>query len=533
MAARYGQRSSLELSWVARSIPTRMHESGDLTLQIRAGTFQVEIRAFVASPEAPLRRPDLGEPWPAQEVWVWVPNESFRQVEISGAAGIDPDRTTLPDEWRSYSAYLLDAEAILTLATSRRGEPTPPPNRLDVNREVWLDLDGGGASVSDSLGVEMHAGFRLELMEGDLGRVRSGTDDQIITRATEDGRPGVEIRRTSSTVVGEWRIEGGLSSLPAVGWSEDAQSSSTSLNLPPGYELIHASGVDRTPGTWTERWTLLGFFALLIIAIGVARVFGPAWGLVAFAGVGLSYHVDDAPLWIWLALAGLLALQRALGARSVERWVRRAYLLGVLLAALATVPFATLQLRNAHYPVLDRSGSDSYGGSYEEETPEWLSTDDMEGGTGERSLDEGMMAPGSDSPMGGGRYGIAGPEDNPDPHMAREAAMDAVRTAGSFAALSTLSRGDGSGGDWAMNANWLDPTAVVQTGFGMPTWRWRTYSLGFDGPVSGEHRISLWLAPPMAHSTPGQTNKGLCIESTRRGRGSYSSRRPRKLGVTT
>lgn len=447
--------------------PARLRPSGELTLQIRPGTLTVEIQAFLAAPDAPLARPALGEPWPAQEVWVWVPNEAFRQVEVTGVSGIDPDRTTLPPEWRSYSAYLFDESSTMSLVTSRRGEPTPPPNDLSLTRSVWLDESGTGATVEDTLSLTMRRGFRIELLEGSLGRVSSGTDDLLITVATEGGRPGVEVRSLSSALTGEWRIEGALSSLPAVGWSEDASSSSTNLNVPPGWELMHASGVDRAPGTWTDRWTLLGFFALLLISIAVGRVFGVPWGIVAFVGVGLAYHEDGAPRWLWFALAALLALHRALGARTFERWARWGYVVVMIAGAWIVVEFATTQLRNAHYPVLaggDGGGYGDYVETVEEETPEWLEEGDFgaddEGGMGMRreAASEASIST---------RYGIEGPGDY----------------RGGLDSLSS-------------NANWLDPTSVVQTGYGRPSWSWRSYFLGFDGPVAGEHRIALWLSPP-------------------------------------
>jgi TonB family protein len=71
----------------------------------------------------------------------------------------------------------------------------------------------------------------------------------------------------------------------------------------------------------------------------------------------------------------------------------------------------------------------------EEETPEWLQEqqqeDDTEGGTGKRHKDdEGAMGEESHEKTTN-RYGIEGPEDNPDPHMAREQAREDARQAAS------------------------------------------------------------------------------------------------------
>ena len=71
----------------------------------------------------------------------------------------------------------------------------------------------------------------------------------------------------------------------------------------------------------------------------------------------------------------------------------------------------------------------------EEETPEWLQEqqqeDDTEGGTGKRHKDdEGAMGEESHEKTTN-RFGIEGPEDNPDPVMAREQARDDARQAAS------------------------------------------------------------------------------------------------------
>ena len=50
-----------------------------------------------------------GAPWPEQEVWVFSPDNRLRQVELTGAPGVDPQRTNLPAEWRSLRAFLLRA----------------------------------------------------------------------------------------------------------------------------------------------------------------------------------------------------------------------------------------------------------------------------------------------------------------------------------------------------------------------------------------------------------------------------------------
>lgn len=69
----------------------------------------------------------------------------------------------------------------------------------------------------------------------------------------------------------------------------------------------------------------------------------------------------------------------------------------------------------------------------EEETPEWLDeskVEDDEGGKGKRHKDEEGQMGKKESQKTRNKFGIEGPQDNPDPHMAREEAKEMAREAG-------------------------------------------------------------------------------------------------------
>ena len=61
------------------------------------------------------------------------------------------------------------------LTVTRRGEPEPPPDRLVLQRELWMDLDGDGFTVRDNLSGELNRTWRLDLEPpGALGHVSVG-----------------------------------------------------------------------------------------------------------------------------------------------------------------------------------------------------------------------------------------------------------------------------------------------------------------------------------------------------------------------
>src|SRR5262249_54019148 len=151
-------------------------------VQLRAGTFTLEVTARTTGSPESLGPPKLPAPWPASETWVWEANEALRQVSVGGAPGVDPSRTSLHDAWRRLPAYDGGPQARLTLTTTRRGVPDPAPDRLALHRQIWMDVDGRGYSFQDRLTGTLSRTWRLDLdAEGVLGHVAVGGVDQLIT----------------------------------------------------------------------------------------------------------------------------------------------------------------------------------------------------------------------------------------------------------------------------------------------------------------------------------------------------------------
>ncbi len=76
--------------------------------------------------------------------------------------------------------------------------------------------------------------------------------------------------------------------------------------------------------------------------------------------------------------------------------------------------------------------------------------DNKEGGTGTRAKGEEGSMGNPNSKLSGNRYGVAGPQDNPDPHIARQAAL---RDAAEFGMIGLLNSGAGGDPD-APTAPW-------------------------------------------------------------------------------
>jgi len=470
-------------------LPVRLDPNGDLLVQVQAGTYQIEVIARTQTNPERLSSVARPVPWPAQEIWVWSADEELRQVNVSGVPGIDPARTDLAAEWRNLPAYLVEPGATMNLTAVRRGEPEPPPNQLELRRELWLDLDGKGYTVRDRFSGKLEQRWRVDLLDGDLGRVTEAGVDQLVTRSPGSGRPGVELRRRELDLVAEWRAEDKLSQLPAVGWSEDIQNLNATLNLPPGWQLAAVSGVDQVQ-TWLNQWDLLGFFFVLIVSLAFAKIAGISWGVVALIALVLCQHETDNPNLLWLPLLAATALLSVLKPGNVALVVRASWWASLLALLVVALPFAVSQIRTAIYPQIDQR-EDILSSEYSLPTaPATAPEPDYE-----LKREE---ARGAAKGEGAGLK-----EAEPSEVLDKPAQRAAPSVAPAKTPLGTLRQ------DVAQNVglNQLATTeqqqiarpelgAVVQTGPGVPAWRWRQWRLSWSGPVTRDHQIRLWLISP-------------------------------------
>ena len=495
-------------------IPARVEPDGHVRVQVRPGVFTIELTARSEGPVAKVARPKPNGPWrEGDEVWVFEAMNDYRVVNVEGVLSIDPSQTTLPDAWKRLPAYPMKLTDTFSLVERRRGDADPPPNQLSLERRMWLDFDGKGMTTSDRLSGTLSRDSRLTM--GDptvLGRVAIGGKDQFITKL-DGSASGVEIRQGTLNVEADSRIVASPSDVPAVSWAHDFHYVHASLYLPPGYRLLHATGVDEVSGTWVRHWSLLELFLALVLAVAIGRLYGPRWGVVALALYGLSFPESGAPKWIWLFPLVCEALFRVLPVGRVKKvfeWARIAALAGV---ALVAVPFLVQHLRQGACPALaEPTMMASHDGDIEQEE----AGNNKEGGTGTR-------AKGEQGSMGSPQFAQAPPAvaEPPAPPVDLVKAEDKKPQGGLLADNEKSSddgkkafkqsapgnakdepaqRGQGwksSGYAMQSNAMTYDPAAIVQTGPGLPRWNWSTLDLKWSGPVAASQRLHLYLLSPL------------------------------------
>ncbi len=448
-------------------LPARIDPDGKLRVQVRPGTYFVEIEARLPGPVDSLLLAAPDGPWDEREEWVFDARPSLRQVSVEGAAAIDPQQTELPDDWRALPAFALEPGSALRFVTKRRGDADPAPDRLELVRSWWLDFDGQGYTVSDRIRGAVVRSDRLAMAPGtELGRVAVNGRDQFITRLPGEEGTGVEIPRGEISVSADSRIPDAGSRVPAVGWDADFQSVSAELQLPPGWRLLYASGVDVASYTWVTRWSLLDLFVVLVVAMAFLRLFGPGWAALALAGLALTYTEPGAPRWVWIAVLSGEALRRAVVRGSLAAAVRTLWQLALAVLVLLALPFALLQLRSGFFPALENPG-------FEAPRPA------IAGHTEEGSL-AGEVAPAM---------------DQAEAREFQQPASQPLRALGYLAKEHEARKRSNAISSYA--SSWApDPKARITTGPGLPTWSWRSVSLRWRGPVERGQTLLLLLAPP-------------------------------------
>ncbi|MGH8516318.1 MAG: hypothetical protein ACREUE_02550 [Panacagrimonas sp.] len=478
---------------VSGDLPGRLEDDGRLTVQLRPGLWRLTIVARSSAPVTHLTAAPAHEQWAAQEVWSLQSHHELRVIEPSGVPATDPRQVGVPAEWQGLPAFLVEPGNTLKLTETQRGSPDLTPDQLSLQRQLWLDFDGGGFTVQDQLSGRLARTWRLEAQAPiALGRVQVDNEPQLITK--HDQGVGVEVRHGALNLVADSRIEDGVRRIPAGGWNTDLQGINATVHLPPAWRLIAAPGVDNVPDTWLARWSLLDLFLVLIASIAALRLFGRATAGLTLLTLAITWHEPDAPRWVWLNLVAAIALLRALPSSFDGTGRLRKLLLGyqwIAAGALALValPFAVQQARISLYPQLEvEYGFANFGG--------------MLGGRGAEmaqqqadvATDAAEMAPMEEMEA----RGIAPPAPMAAPAPAM---VDEMRRRKEYVVASKSASAYNNVSQASIQK--LDPNVLTQTGPGLPSWGWRQASLNWSGPVTPEQDFRLVLMPPWLTRTLG------------------------------
>ncbi len=433
-------------------LPARIGPKNEIMFQARPGRWEIRILSRFESPVH-----EIGPVKGAygQEIWSFKPEHHLRMVKVEGIASVEPTQTDIPADWKSFPAYIIDPDAKITFKEIRRGDPDPAPDRLSLNRIWWLDFDGTGFTVQDTITGAMSRQWYLAMNPpGVPGRISVDGTDQLITLQSS-GKPGVELRRGELNLVAESRYDSSARVIPAVGWDHDFQSVSGEIRLPPGWRLLTAGGADVLPGTCFQRWTLLDFFMVLIIAASVWKLRTLGCGILALAAMTLIYHEPESPRILWLHILAALGLLKVLPQGKIKKFVIFWGAASLAVLTVIVIPFMVQQVRIGIYPQLE----------YDRGIETDVSSMTLGAGSGVRRAEDQISM----------SYKEKSSYEMPSPSQMLQNQNIYLRKQAVFT---------------------QDPNALIQTGPGLPAWNWRSVRMNWNGPVSRDQQLRLWLISP-------------------------------------
>lgn len=448
-------------------LPARIEDNGMLRMQVKPGVWDISIKSRFLGKQQSLALPTISAPWPSVEVWSFAPQNELRLVEIEQGKSIDPQQTDMPQAWKAYPSYLLEQGKSISIVEKRRGQEKQPSD-LTLTRNLWLDFQGNGFIAQDVVRGNVNDSWRLQSLNPfALKRVTIDGQDKLITQIDANSPPGVEVRQGHVNLTAVSRVADKPFKLPAVGWDFNVRQLSTILYLPPGFKLIGAWGADTVTHAWVQEWTLLDLFLVLIMAAAVAKLLGLGWGLITLVTMILTYREVGAPIYSWLNLIAALALYKVLPQGQARKLFLYYSRISFVVLAIVALPFMIKQIREAIYPQLT-APNQSY-----------VANADMQ----EREAMQNMVAV-PQSPRAA--VSAMGEMASKSKSLMTEQSMDASVASG--------------GANRDMNPEpppleEYDANAKIQTGPGIPTWKWDVAQLIWNGPVLKEQKITLWILP--------------------------------------
>lgn len=471
---------------ITSDLPARIEGDARLRVQVRPGTWTLEVVARSEGPASAIARQAPGGPWrEGEEVWVFDARPSLRLTSVEGVRAIDPEQTSLPGAWKNLPAYSVAEGEVMRLVEKRRGDVEPEPDQLKLQRSLWLDFDGKGYTENDTITGTFHRATRLEMNPGTvLGRVAIDGADQFITRG-KSGKAGVEIPQGDVRIAVDSRVPSGMRDVPALGYDHDFHEVTTTLNLPPGYRLLHVSGADEVPGTWVRHWTLLEIFLVLVLALAFGKLFGTTWALISGLTFMLVFPETESPEWIWAVALAAVALVRVIPEGRVRRMFFGGQLAILVALVLVALPFIVQHVREGIYPALAQTQGYANDIMVEKEAEQVTAP--------AAAAVPVPPPPAARPPEEKGMVGEAAPSAQST--APRDEEPKAQKPAQSLTSRSK-SGGISSSSDYRLKAEAYDPNAMVQTGPGLPKWHWWTTSIRFSGPVARSQKLHLYLVPP-------------------------------------
>ncbi len=426
-------------------------ENRKLQIDAKAGEWDIYIDSYNPKPILELKKAKNS----TIETWVFESNPKYRRVKIEGVQQIDPSQTNLPNDWKHLPSYLIDNNSQMKITQLYKSEQIKPNNNFIMQRECWLDFDGNGYTIVDNISATLDKITRLEMSKIiDLGSVMLNNKPQLITTLKDSDLKGVELREANPSIKTVSRYTQEIDQLPANGWNKKFNSINLTLNLPPSWQLLASFGSDSKGNSWIERWNLMDIFLVMLIVIAIYKLFGWQWAISSSIILILLWQNQNAPTLVWLTLLSLVALIRLLNKSSIKTALQIAFIATISLAIWQVLVFSTYEIRTALYPQLEKH---NHIQTYPYDVP--------------------MSAPIVEESISKDSY---------------------IKTKSISRRELNYQKKDSYNTDKTLIENRFDPDAIVQTGPGIPNWKWNTHQFYWQSGIGSDDRLELWLLSPTA-----------------------------------
>ncbi|MEZ0185578.1 MAG: hypothetical protein AB9Q23_04245 [Candidatus Reddybacter sp.] len=440
--------NNAEAQYFESALPARIEPDGRLKIQARAGQWVIRLRARYLDQPSQFTMHSMDKEWPTQEIWSFRAAPHLRGVKPLGLPAIDPSQIDIPPHFAKLPTFLMTPGATLELQEQYRGDATPAANRLNLQRTLWLDFDGAGATSKDSIRGTMTHGWRLHASpELQLGRIVANGTPQLVTQMDGETGAGIEIRQSQVDVEAINRIDS-LANISANGWLHDFDNVELTLQLPPGWQLWHAGGPDSVQLSWLSRWDLWDLFICLLIVVALLRTLNWRWALIGAATLALTYHEPNSPLVSWVILVAALPLLKVLPSGKFKQLTTSFAYLALSALLIIILAFAVQQIRRGLYPQLEQNRAINASLYSYSQAPASLAKNRSKKN---KEVGTVRMMDSATSPM-----------------LEEKAARKRYR-----------------------------PSDNVQTGPGEPDWQWQEVRIRWSGPVSVGEPLKLYLSPPL------------------------------------
>lgn len=458
-------------------LPARLEANGQLRVQLKAGQYVITLHSRTRGNVLEFSSRPRSEAWPEQEFWSFQSDQDIRTLSPPAEQTVDTSQIPLPPEWRQLPTYKVDKQTPLAFTRVSRGDTQPPENRLQVQRDLWLDFDGNGYTSRDQITGNMYQGWRLN-SGPDVTPGRATVAGQPVLITQVNGQPGIEIRSPQVDLTAIGRLPDNPVLL-ATGWQADVDALQTTLHLPPGWRALHVAGVDNSQGTWLANWSLWDIFICLLLVVIIARVTNLPLAILSVAMLLLSYQEHNAPLTTWFILVIALALLSRVPAGKLKKLTLSISATTVLALVMILISFSIEQIRLAMYPHLERNFTPR-------EFQSITATSSMDtGGTNSVRLSD---------------------QDNFESTtaIAIESDISGYKRKHKASPASPLA-------SVAPSRYQIGKNDIIQTGPGLPRWQWQDIQLHWAGPVSQQQTITPYLAPPLVTRLWRLVSVALCV----------------------